>query len=107
MFFVNQFQHPNILPILGLDASIWIDDELPSIILPWMHNGTIMEYLKAKVAAMTRMTHEELHQLVRRIFTLLVDLILINSVRLALRRSLWLDFPTCRRRRARRSLRGE
>lgn len=48
MFFMSSLGHPNIVPFLGLETTIWPLDG-PSIVIPWMENGTIMDYLRSRV----------------------------------------------------------
>ena len=42
----SKLDHPNILNIIGV--SIFPDENTPLMVMPFMHNGSIKEYVKSK-----------------------------------------------------------
>jgi hypothetical protein len=41
----QNLRHPYVLPFLGMDSETF-PSQFPCIVLPWMSNGTIMQYIK-------------------------------------------------------------
>jgi hypothetical protein len=42
----RQLQHPNVVPFLGMNWSLFPHDALPSLLAPWMEYGTLREYME-------------------------------------------------------------
>ena len=42
----SKFNHPNVLSIIGV--SINPEDNMPLMIMPFMHNGSVQSYVKSK-----------------------------------------------------------
>ena len=36
------FQHPNVMSLVG----VCLDDEMPLLIMPFMSNGSVLEYIR-------------------------------------------------------------
>lgn len=54
---LQKLHHVNILPFLGLsleDSKFLGQDQLPSVVTPWMDNGNLMEYVQ-KHSTMNRL----------------------------------------------------
>jgi serine/threonine protein kinase len=43
----RQLRHRNVLPFIGLNTSIFPENTIPSLISPWMENGSLRDYIKS------------------------------------------------------------
>ena len=56
------FQHPNVMSLVG----IYLDDEMPLLIMPFMSNGSVLEYIrhhKQELLLISEATDEEVFDL--------------------------------------------
>ena len=54
------FQHPNVMSLVG----VCLDDEMPLLIMPFMSNGSVLEYIrhhKQELLLTSEATDEEVH----------------------------------------------
>ena len=52
------FQHPNVMSLVG----VCLDDEMPLLIMPFMSNGSVLEYIrhhKQELLLTSEVTNEE------------------------------------------------
>jgi hypothetical protein len=42
----RQLKHPNILPFIGIDVETFRSVEALCVVSPWMHRGTVIQYIK-------------------------------------------------------------
>lgn len=52
MHMIGILNHPNIMPLLGIDSTHW-REYLPCLVTPWLNHGTAMKYLKMRIVTMS------------------------------------------------------
>ena len=50
------FKHPNVMPLIG----VCLDGEMPLIIMPFMSNGSVLEFVKSRREEMFHCSHAKM-----------------------------------------------
>ncbi|THG97961.1 hypothetical protein EW026_g4157 [Hermanssonia centrifuga] len=61
----RHLDHPNILPLLGVDQRLFPEDSVPCLVSPWVEAGNVHDYITAKFDG--KIIDQELHRLLKEI----------------------------------------